>query len=548
MLPNFNKYKSELLFLPLGGTNEIGLNVNLYHYQGKWLMVDCGSGFADALPGVTMLLPDLQFIVQRKEDLVGLFITHAHEDHIGAVPYLLQELNCPVYATSFPANVLKLKLSEYEYKVTPEIVLLEKDSSIKIGPFEIDTLSLTHSSPEMQALVIKTPKGKVLHTGDWKLDPGPVVGPTSNLDRIKQAQADGGILALVCDSTNAFSRGRSPSEEALQESLVEIIGKAQGLVLVTTFASNLARLQSLLVAASKLGKKVILSGKSLHRMFKAAQMSGYLADPPELVDEEAYQSYSRKELLVIATGCQGEAQAATKRIVDSLHTIRLMPGDTVIFSSKIIPGNEKPIAYLMNKLAKANVKVITEREGFVHTSGHPCQDELREMYELAKPLISIPVHGEPCHIYKHAELAKSFGVGKIIKVENGTLVRLDKANPEILGKVHNGYLAIDGSSVLPINADVLRERKLISDSGAVVITIMIDNKKGQLRYPPILSAPGCLDPKLDKELIKEISSKICKLGETETEIAKLTRQYVRKTIRSRLRKSPLVIVNVARFS
>lgn len=548
MLPNLNKYKNELMFLPLGGANEIGLNVNLYHYQGKWLMVDCGSGFADSVPGVTMLLPDLQFIVERKEDLVGLFITHAHEDHIGAVPYVLQELNCPVYATSFPANVLKIKLSEYEYKVAPEVVLLEKDSSIKIGPFEIDTLSLTHSTPEMQALIIKTPKGQILHTGDWKLDPGPVVGPTSNLEKIKQAQENGGILALVCDSTNAFSKGRSPSEELLQESLIKVIGEASGLVLVTTFASNVARLQSLLVAASKLGKKVILSGKSLHRMFKAAQMSGYLENPPQLIEEDEFQSHSRKELLVIATGCQGEAQAATRRIVDRSHPVKLMPGDTVIFSSKIIPGNEKAISYLMNRLAKANVKVITEREEFVHTSGHPCQGELQEMYELAKPLISIPVHGEPCHLYKHAELAKSFGVEKVIRVENGSLVKLDKANPEILGKVHNGYLAIDGNSVLPVDADVIKERKIVSENGTVVITIMIDNKKGQLRYPPIISAPGCLDPKLDKELIKEISSKICKLGEGEAEIAKLTRQHVKKLIRARLGKSPLIVVNVARFS
>lgn len=548
MLINFNKHKNDLLFLPLGGANEIGLNVNLYHYNGKWLMIDCGSGFADAIPGVKILLPDLQFILQRKEDLVGLIITHAHEDHLGAVPYALQEINCPVYATKFPANVLKLKLSEYEYKVAPEIVVIEADSQIKVGPFEIETLSLTHSSPEMQALIIKTPKGKVLHTGDWKLDPGPVVGPKSNLDKIRKAQENGGILALVCDSTNVFSKGRSASEEDLQESLLKVLGEASGLVLVTTFASNLARLQSLVTVAQKLRKKIVLSGRSLHRMLKAAQMSGYLSDPMEIIEEEDIPNYSRKDILVIATGCQGEPLAATRRIVDRSHAVRLMPGDTVIFSSKIIPGNEKAIAYLMNQLAKGNVKVITEKEEFVHTSGHPCQGELAEMYEIAKPLISVPVHGEPCHIYKHAELARSFGVEKVVKVENGTLVKLDEESPEVLGKVHSGYMAVDGASILPMDSEVLRERKILSENGVVVVTIMIDNKKGQLRYSPIISAPGCLGPTLDKDLIKEISSKICKIGESDTEVAKLTRQYVKKTLRARLDKTPLVVVNVARFS
>lgn len=546
MVHNLQKYKSDMLFVPLGGTNEVGLNVNLYHYQGKWLMVDCGNGFADDIPGVKILLPDLRFIIQKKTSLVGIFITHAHEDHIGAIPHLISELRCPIYTTKFPANLLKLKLVDYDLPYAPEIIIVEPDSKLHLKPFEIQTVSLTHSSPEMQALVISTEKGKVFHTGDWKFDPGPVVGPSSNKDLILDC-AKGGILALVCDSTNVFSPGRSASEEDLQQSLIKIVSDCKNLVLITTFASNLARIASILIAAKAAGRKVVLTGRSIDRMIKAAQASGYLMKIDHIIEEQDIPRYGRKEVLIIATGCQGEENAAMRRIVDDGHSIKLRQNDTVIFSSKIIPGNEKLIGHILNKLAIAGVEVITEKDRFVHASGHPCIEELKEMYKMVNPQISIPVHGEPVHIYRHAALAQSLNVKHVIKVENGSVVRLDANNPQILGKVHNGYLALDGYATVPISSPVLQTRKALINAGVIVVTILMDNKKHKLSHPPIFSTPGCLDEHLDQELIREMSSQIRRIVDTgnqlRQDLSKNIKKYVKKVIASRFGKSPFIVVN-----
>ena len=545
-----NQYNAEdLIFIPLGGTNEIGLNVTLYHIQGKWLMVDCGSGFIENIPGVKMLLPDLQFIFDRKKDLVGLFVTHAHEDHLGAIPYVIDELECPIYTTLFPATFLKIKLSEYSYSKQPKIVIIEPDSEFNIGPFELATLSLTHSSPEMQALVIKTSEGNILHTGDWKFDPNPVVGPISNKKSIIHYASEG-ILALVGDSTNALSPGISGSELDLQESLIKIIQSCAKMVIVTTFASNLARLQSLFIAAKQSSRKVILVGKSLHRMLRAAKDSGYFTQENQIdhiIEQEDIANYSRKEILVIATGCQGETMAAMSQIIEKNHIIKLMPGDTAIFSSKMIPGNEKQIANLLNKLIIDDVKILTEKEHFVHISGHPCQDELKEMYQLTKPLISIPVHGEPIHIYKHAELAKKYGVPQIVRVKNGSVVKLSKTNAKILGKVQSGYIAIDGNSLIPTGSNVLKDRAILKEAGVIIATILLDEKKEKLYCPPIISTPGCIDSVMDKELfsaIHEIIELIMQKYNNTQDPVELIQKAIKKVIKNKLGKSPIVIVNI----
>jgi ribonuclease J len=546
MIHNLHKYKTDLLFVPLGGASEIGLNANLYHYQGKWLMVDCGNGFADDIPGVKILLPDLRFIIQKKSSLLGLFITHAHEDHMGAIPHLISELECPVFTTRFPANLLKLKLLDYDLPYAPEIVIIEPDSKISLKPFEIQTVSLTHSSPEMQGIIIKTEKGNILHTGDWKFDAGPVIGPVSNKDLIKSTAKEG-FLAIVCDSTNVYSPGKAASEEDLQKSLINLIQECPNLVLITTFASNLARIASILIAAKESSRKVVLTGRSIDRMMKAANASGYTFAIDNIIDEQEIPRYSRKEILVIATGCQGEENAATRRIVDGSHSIKLRAHDTVIFSSKIIPGNEKLVGHIVNKLAIEDIKVVTERDHFVHTSGHPCQDDLKEMYDIVKPRISIPVHGEPAHIHKHAAFAKSLGIKHTIKVENGSVVRLDPTNPQILGKVHSGYLAVDGNLILPISAPIFQARTNLLNAGTIVITILLDNKKHKLTHPPIFTTPGCLDEHIDKELIKELSSQVRRIADgtrqLRQDLNKNIKKYVKKAILSRLGKTPLIIIN-----
>ncbi len=546
MVHNLHKYKADLLFLPLGGANEIGLNANLYHYQGKWLMVDCGNGFADDIPGVKILLPDLRFIIQKKSSLLGLFITHAHEDHMGAIPHLISELQCPIFTTRFPANLLKLKLLDYDLPYTPEIVIIEPDSQLSLKPFEIQTVSLTHSSPEMQGLIIKTDKGNILHTGDWKFDAGPVIGPVSNKDLIRSTAKEG-FLAIVCDSTNVYSPGKAASEEDLQKSLIKLIQECPNLVLVTTFASNLARIASILIAAKESCRKVVLTGRSIDRMMKAANASGYIFEIENIIDEQDIPRYPRKEILIIATGCQGEENAATRRIVDGAHSIKLQTHDTVIFSSKIIPGNEKLVGHIVNRLAIEDIRVVTERDHFVHTSGHPCQDDLKEMYDIVKPKISIPVHGEPAHIHKHAAFAKSLGVKHAIKVENGSVVKLDPTNPQILGKVHSGYLALDGHITMPTSAAVLKTRVALLSAGTIVITILLDSKKHKLTHSPIFTAPGCLDEHIDKELIKELSSQVRRIADgtrqLRQDLNKNIKKYVKKAILSRLGKSPLIIVN-----
>ncbi len=551
MVHNLQKYKTDLLFIPLGGANEIGLNVNLYHYHGKWLMVDCGNGFADDIPGVKILLPDLRFIIQKRTNLLGLFVTHAHEDHMGGIPHLISELQCPIFTTRFPANLLKLKLLDYNLPYPPEIVIIEPDSKLSLKPFEIQTVSLTHSSPEMQGLIIKTDKGNIFHTGDWKFDPGPVIGPVSNKTLLQNCAKEG-FLALVCDSTNVFSPGRSQSEEDLQKSLISLIKECPNLVLVTTFASNLARVASILIAAKASSRKVVLTGRSIDRMIKAANASGYVFDMDNIIDDQDIPSYPRKEILVIATGCQGEENAATRRIVDDAHPIKLKAHDTVIFSSKVIPGNEKLIGYIMNKLAIAEITALTEKSHFVHTSGHPCQEELREMYKLVNPKISIPVHGEPAHIYRHAAFAKSMGVKHAFTVANGTVLKLDSANPQILGSVHSGYLAVDGYVTMPTSAPILQTRKILLNAGVIVVTMLLDAKRHKLTHPPIVTTPGCLDENIDKELIKELSTQVRRIVDGSIqlrhELHKNIKKYVKKTILSRLGKSPLIVVNTVNIT
>ncbi len=551
---NLKAYKDKLLFLPLGGSNEIGMNVNLYQYKGKWIMIDCGSGFPDDhLPGVNMVVADLSYVENFKKDLLGIILTHAHEDHLGAIQYLWSELECPIYTTKFTKCFLKTKLSEYSFSSEIKIIEIDPKKKFDLGPFSIEMIGLTHSAPEMHALMIRTEVGNVLHTGDWKFDPRPIVGEASDEAALKRC-GDEGVLALVCDSTNVFNKGVSGSEGDVRDSLVDIIKKCPKMVVVTTFASNLARLDTLIHAGEQAGRKVCLTGRSLHRIYAAARESGYLGNIQPIIDERSIGKYKREDILIIATGCQGESLAATAKMASGTHhSISLAPKDTVIFSSKIIPGNEKKIFKLFNVFVKKSVEVITERDHFVHVSGHPAIDELKKMYELVRPQICIPVHGEPVHIHEHAKLARASGIGQAIEVENGSLVLLEQGNSSIIDKVKSGYLAVDGNYLLPEDSQIFKMRRRMRDEGIVIASVVMD-KKQKLVCNPMLSMPGLLDYIEDDGLINEMKQEIVDaLTEQRKTIKNILsadqlegciKKTLKRVIKNEINKTPTIIVNI----
>jgi ribonuclease J len=509
---NLKKHKDDLLFLALGGANEIGMNVNLYHLNGKWLMVDLGVGFASDVPGVDMLTADISFIKAHKKDLIGLVVTHIHEDHLGAVQYLWQELEVPIYTSYLAANFLRTKLEEFNLDKRVKIHIIDPKQELNLNPFKIEFIGLTHSVPEMNALLIKTPKGNILHTGDWKFDPDPIVGNISEKEKIKAYGDKGEILAVICDSTNALNAGRSRSEGELHESLKTLIQSCKGLVGVATFASNLARIHTIARIAKEVGRKVVLSGFSLRRLHEVGKKSGYFTEDFDFISDREIKSYRKNELLVIATGCQGEPLAACTKIATDTHpTVKFTKSDMMIFSSKIIPGNEKKIFALFDKLAKKQIDVITEKDHFVHVSGHPSQGELQEMYELARPKIAIPVHGEFVHTKAHADLARSCGVPKTIQVENGLVVKLSKDNFEtessVVGFVKSGYFGVDGKQLLDLKGEVIRERKKLQNSGVVIVSIAVNDSLIPTSLPKIV-AVGCYDLRQDRATLDLIQKEI----------------------------------------
>ncbi len=510
---NLKKHHDDLLFVPLGGANEIGMNLNLYHLNGKWLMIDCGVGFAYNIPGIDMMTPDISFIKANRKNLLGIILTHIHEDHMGAIQYLWKELEVPIYATNFGANFLRKKLEEFKLDREVPIHLIDDSKDLNLNPFKIEFIGLTHSVPEMKALIVKTAKGNILHTGDWKFDPDPVVGKISEKEKIKTYGDKGEILAVICDSTNAISQGHSRSEGELYDSLKSLIAGRNGLVGVTTFASNLARIHTIARIAKDVGRKVVLAGFSLHRLHEIGKKSGYFSESfigdSNFISDREMKFFNKNELLIICTGCQGEPNAATRKIaVDNHPTIRFTKGDLMIFSSKIIPGNEKKIFELFDELAKKQIDVMTEKDHFVHVSGHPSQDELREMYALARPKIAIPVHGEFIHTKTHCELAKDCGVARVIQIENGAAVKFEIEDPmssAIVGSVRSGYLGVDGKQLLDFDGEVIRERKKLQFGGIVIISLSIDDSLKITSQPRII-AVGSYDLKHDRsadEMIKK---------------------------------------------
>ncbi|MFM7027420.1 MAG: ribonuclease J [Chakrabartia sp.] len=477
--------QDELLFLALGGSDEIGMNVNLYGCQGKWLMVDLGITFSgNDYPGVEIVLPDLEFIEDRKKDLLGIVLTHGHEDHIGAVPYLAADLGVPLYATPFTAGLIRGKLEEEGLADEVDLRVLPLDGSVQIGPFGCALVPLAHSIPEMSAVLISTPYGKIFHTGDWKLDETPVIGQPSTAERLT-ALGDDGVLALVCDSTNVFNDTASGSEGSVYPGLLEQVRAAKGRVVVTSFASNVARLQTLANVARETGRKLCVAGRSLNRMMTVAQANGYLKKLPDMVDMDSVDGLRRNEVLVIATGGQGEPRAALGRIADGSHPIKLDEGDTVIFSSRQIPGNEVAIGKVMNQLARRNIRMVTEKQAHVHVSGHPARPELATLYGWLRPQILLPVHGERRHMAEQARFGLSKGVPQALVQSNGDVVRLAPDGPQIIGHERTGRLILDGDVILPADGATMSERRKMAINGIISVAVALDSA-GR-----VIGAPSC---------------------------------------------------------
>ena len=466
--------EDELLFLALGGSGEIGMNVNLYGCQGKWLMVDLGMTFSGVeYPGVDLVFADLDFIEERRDDLLGIVLTHAHEDHIGAVPYFAGDLGVPLYATPFTADLVAKKLEEAGLLGTVELNIIEDDhGAFAVGPFTITYIPLAHSIAEGNALLIDTPHGRVFHTGDWKLDEEPIIGEPTTEEELR-AIGDEGVLALVCDSTNVFNPNPSGSEGAVHRALMDEVARHTGKrVVVTTFASNVARLQTLGEVARETGRQICVAGRSLDRIIEVAQDNGYLADFPQPVDFDTAMGLPRGEVLILATGGQGEPRAALARMAENNHPIELTAGDVVLFSSRQIPGNEIPIGRIQNQLAARGITMVTDRQAFIHVSGHPGRPELEALYDWLRPDILVPVHGEMRHMAEQARVGKACGIPAQVVQKNGDLVRLAPGKPGKLAEVRAGRLVLDGDIIAPANGEAITMRRRIAGEGVIVVVLV----------------------------------------------------------------------------
>ncbi len=543
----------DLAFLPLGGTGEIGMNLNLYRCGGQWLAVDCGIGFGGhENPEVDILMPDPGFIEQRRDKLVGLVITHAHEDHVGAVAHLWRRLRCPVYATPFTAAVLRRKLGEAGLLGEVKLTVIPPGGSFELPPFGLRYLRVSHSVPEAQALVITTPHGVVVHTGDWKLDPEPLVGPPTDEAAFREL-GDRGVLAMVCDSTNALVEGRSGSEADVRRSLSALIrGIRHGRVAVTCFASNVARFESVALAAREAGRSVALVGRSLRNIEAAARETGYLKAVPEFVPEDRAGSIPDENLVMLVTGSQGEPRSALARIAQDTHpNIALGEGDTVVFSSRVIPGNERAIHAVQDNLVRRGVHVMTEADHMVHVSGHPARDELRRLYALVRPRYAVPVHGEWRHLSTHAALAQEQGATPMM-LENGDILRLSGNRPEVVDSAPVGRLALDGNRVVPLQGGVLAARRRMLFNGVVIGSFAID-ASGAVVGQAKVSAPGLLDPaeddtaRLELEFGQAVSDLPAPLRRDDTALADAAKAALRRAVGRRLQKRPLVDVHLLRI-
>ena len=551
--------KEELLFCPLGGSGEIGMNMNLYAYgkedNQKWIIVDLGVTFADdSIPGIDLIMPDPGFIIDKKEDLLGIILTHAHEDHIGAVAHIWPELKCKLYATPFTAALITEKFKEKKIDITSYLKIVPLNSKIKLGEFEIDFVTLTHSILEPNGLSIKTPLGTILHTGDWKIDPNPLIGNKIDEDKLKKI-GDEGVSAMICDSTNIFSPGRAGSESDVRDSLLRIMELKTKRILVTSFASNVARMESIFYCAKKTGRAICLVGRSMHRIFKAAKKCGYLKGLIDPIEPREAKKVAKNKILYLATGSQGEPMGAMNRIVNGSHPeVFLEDGDCVIFSSKIIPGNEKKLYNLQNQIVRNNIEIISEENAFVHVSGHPNRDDLKDMYKWVKPKSVIPVHGEHRHMQEHVNFAKEMQVPKTLLIENGDIIKLLPGDaPKVIDKAPSGRVYLDGNINVETDAQSIKDRKNLSINGYLEITLLVSNN-GKIKKP-IISFRGIPEKENSEHFIFDMEDEIFNICRTfsldnkkqQKNLIDTIKQNCRRIIREKTGKKPFTNINIARI-
>ncbi len=551
--------REQFLFCPLGGSGEIGMNMNLFAYGNtgnqKWLIVDIGVTFADdTVPGIDLIYPDPGYIIDKKEDLLGIILTHAHEDHIGAIAHIWPQLKCDIYATPFTSVLINEKFKEKKIDIGNRLKIVQLNGKINLGPFEIEFVTLTHSILEPNGLSIKTPSGMILHTGDWKCDPNPLIGNTINEEKLKEI-GQNGVLAMICDSTNVFSPGRAGSELDVRKNLLNIMKRLNKRILVTSFASNVARMESIFYCAKNTGRQISLVGRSMNKIFKAARQCGYLKNVIEPIDPREAKKISRDKIVYLCTGSQGEPMGAMMRITNYVHPdVFIEKGDTVIFSSKIIPGNEKKLYKLHNQLVKNNIEVISEENEFVHVSGHPNREDLKDMYNWVKPRSIIPVHGEHRHMMEHINFAKEMQVPFPVQIENGDIVQIYPGKePHVVDKAPSGRLYVDGNVSVSEDSQSIKERKNLANNGYLEITLII-NSKGKFVKKPIFSFKGLpIETEvedflfdLENEVQKTTKSFSLNSKKQENNLIEAIKISCRKIVKEKTGKKPFTNINLVR--
>jgi ribonuclease J len=549
----------DLYFLPLGGSNEIGMNVNLYGFAGKWLMVDLGITFGDdTTPGVDVILPDLAFIEKRRKDLAGLVITHGHEDHIGAIPYLWKRLRCPIYCTPFTASLVRRKLEDVGLLKEAKVIEVPVSSRFDVGPFEVETVRVTHSIPEANMLVIRTEAGTVVHSGDWKFDPDPIVGLPTDMEALERIGREK-PLAMIGDSTNVLVPGHSGSEGDVRDAMAELFAQYnnKGRIAVACFASNVARLHSIAKAAAANDRACALVGRSLWRMTDAARENGYIQDLPAFVTESEAGYFPEDKIVMICTGSQGESRAALSRIAEGSHPhVTLGEGDVCLYSSRQIPGNELAISRVQNRLAARGVEILTiEDHPNIHVSGHPAREDMIRMYQMIRPSIAVPVHGDPMHLQEHARLARSCQVPEVVTPSNGTIIRLRPGAAEIVDEIKTGCLVQDGGRLIPLESETISTRRQMLFNGSASVTVVVD-KKGRLQADPVASFSGITDGEDLEDLVLDVADAIADMIDDmgakdrakDDVLKESTRRLVRRLIKNDYGKRPITDVHVVRLS
>ena len=550
----------ELVYCSLGGAGEIGMNLNLFGYgkpgEYKWIIVDIGVTFSDDnIPGIEVILPNPEFIVDQKENLLGIVLTHAHEDHVGAIAHLWPMLECPIYATPFTAAIVREKFKELKINIGSHLKIVKLGGNVKLGAFDIDYVTLTHSILEPNGLAITTPEGVILHTADWKIDDDPLIGDKTDIKKLTDIGKKG-VLAMVCDSTNIFNLGSSGSENLVRTGLFTVLEKMKNRIVITSFASNVARMETVFKVAEKIGRQVCLVGRSMNRIYQLARQCNYLQDIKVPIDVRDSKKIPKNKIVFLCTGSQGEQRAALARIANGTHPdLQLEKDDNVIFSSRIIPGNEKRLFKIFNDFSKNDINVLSEENSMIHVSGHPAREDLKKMYNWIKPKILIPVHGEQRHMAEHINFAKEMGVKFPIKVSNGEIIRLSPGEPKVIDKVTWGKVYLDGKVLIDNDSPVLKERRNMAANGYMEITVLI-SKNGQIKNNPVITIKGV--PLIDEDAseieydLEDIVMDTCKTfnlnnSKQEKNLIDTLKGNCRKLINDKSGKKPLVNINLVRL-